>query len=114
MLVSHQYATNLSSSLSLSLSICFQIENLLEQLKDKDKQLAGLKERVQGLQTDSSNTDTALATLEEALSEKVQDRRRYDEEGEDGLVEKAGGQEKLTEPAGKRIEVALLVAGWMV
>ncbi|KAG7468770.1 ERC 2-like, partial [Solea senegalensis] len=46
------------------------IENLLEQLKDKDKQLAGLRERVQGFQTDSSNTDTALATLEEALSEK--------------------------------------------
>ncbi|XP_014907545.1 ERC protein 2-like isoform X6 [Poecilia latipinna] len=47
-----------------------KIENLLEQLKDKDKQLVGLRERVQGLQTDSSNTDTALATLEEALSEK--------------------------------------------
>ncbi|KAM8864338.1 ERC protein 2-like isoform 13-T14 [Spinachia spinachia] len=47
-----------------------EIENLLEQLKDKDKQLAGLRERVQGLQTDSSNTDTALTTLEEALSEK--------------------------------------------
>ncbi|XP_061668366.1 ERC protein 2-like isoform X10 [Syngnathoides biaculeatus] len=47
-----------------------EIENLLEQLKDKDKQLTGLKDRVQGLQTDSSNTDTALATLEEALSEK--------------------------------------------
>lgn len=49
----------------------------MEQLKDKDKQLAGLRERVQGLQTDSSNTDTALATLEEALSEKVQSRGRY-------------------------------------
>uniref|UniRef100_A0A8C9ZBI5 ELKS/RAB6-interacting/CAST family member 2 n=1 Tax=Sander lucioperca TaxID=283035 RepID=A0A8C9ZBI5_SANLU len=53
-----------------------KIENLLEQLKDKDKQLAGLRERVQGLQTDSSNTDTALATLEEALSEKVRNRGR--------------------------------------
>ena len=62
--------------LSLSLSISLQIENLLEQLKDKDKQLAGLRERVQGLQTDSSNTDTALATLEEALSEKVWNRGR--------------------------------------
>lgn len=56
--------------------LSLQIENLLEQLKDKDKQLAGLRERVQGLQTDSSNTDTALATLEEALSEKVQNRGR--------------------------------------
>lgn len=56
---------------SVSLFLSLQIENLLEQLKDKDKQLTGLRERVQGLQTDSSNTDTALATLEEALSEKV-------------------------------------------
>lgn len=51
-----------------------QIENLLEQLKDKDKQLAALREKVQGLQTDSSNTETALSTLEEALSEKVGER----------------------------------------
>ena len=49
-----------------------QIENLQEQLRDKDKQLGNLKDRVKSLQTDSSNTDTALATLEEALSEKVQ------------------------------------------
>lgn len=49
----------------------FQIENLQEQLKDKDKQLGNLRDRVKSLQTDSSNTDTALTTLEEALSEKV-------------------------------------------
>lgn len=48
-----------------------QIENLQEQLRDKDKQLGNLKDRIKSLQTDSSNTDTALATLEEALSEKV-------------------------------------------
>lgn len=53
-----------------SISQC-QIENLQEQLRDKDKQLGNLKDRVKSLQTDSSNTDTALATLEEALSEKV-------------------------------------------
>ncbi|XP_072538231.1 ERC protein 2 isoform X8 [Salminus brasiliensis] len=47
-----------------------KIENLLEQLKDKEKQLGSLRDRVKSLQTDSSNTDTALATLEEALSEK--------------------------------------------
>lgn len=53
-------------------SLCHnQIENLQEQLRDKDKQLGNLKDRVKSLQTDSSNTDTALATLEEALSEKV-------------------------------------------
>ncbi len=48
-----------------------QIENLQEQLKDKEKQMTSLKERVKSLQTDTSNTDTALTTLEEALSEKV-------------------------------------------
>eukprot|EP00064_Thunnus_orientalis_P026082 superscaffoldBa00015235_g26549 len=37
-----------------------------EQMWDKDKQLGSLKDRVKSLQTDSSNTDTALATLEEA------------------------------------------------
>lgn len=52
---------------------CFpvQIENLQDQLRDKDKQLGGLKDRVKSLQTDTSNTDTALGTLEEALAEKV-------------------------------------------
>lgn len=53
------------------LAFLTQIENLQEQLRDKDKQLGNLKDRVKSLQTDSSNTDTALATLEEALSEKV-------------------------------------------
>lgn len=56
----------------MSLPLCLsQIENLQEQLRDKDKQLGNLKDRVKSLQTDSTNTDTALATLEEALSEKV-------------------------------------------
>lgn len=50
---------------------CRQIENLLDQLRDKEKQLSGLKDRVKSLQTDTSNTDTALGTLEEALAEKV-------------------------------------------
>ena len=57
-----------------------QIENLLEQLRDKDKQLGSLRERVKSLQTDSSNTDTALSTLEEALSEKVQTERERERE----------------------------------
>lgn len=56
-------------------STLFQIENLQDQLKDKDKQLACLRDRVKSLQTDSSNTDTALVTLEEALSEKVEMKR---------------------------------------
>lgn len=66
-----------SSSLS-------QIENLQEQLRDKDKQLGNLKDRIKSLQTDSSNTDTALATLEEALSEKVRYRNMMG--GRGGLV----------------------------
>ncbi|XP_026124642.1 ERC protein 2-like [Carassius auratus] len=45
-------------------------ENLQEQLKDKNKQLNSLGDRMTSLQADSSNTDTALITLEEALSEK--------------------------------------------
>lgn len=48
-----------------------QIENLQEQLRDKEKQMSSLKERVKSLQADTSNTDTALTTLEESLSEKV-------------------------------------------
>ena len=48
-----------------------QIENLQEQLRDKEKQLSSLKERVKSLQADTSNTDTALTTLEESLAEKV-------------------------------------------
>lgn len=48
-----------------------QIENLQEQLRDKEKQMSSLKERVKSLQADTSNTDTALNTLEESLSEKV-------------------------------------------
>lgn len=48
-----------------------QIENLQEQLRDKEKQMNSLKERVKSLQADTSNTDTALTTLEEALAEKV-------------------------------------------
>uniref|UniRef100_A0A673WBC1 ELKS/RAB6-interacting/CAST family member 1a n=1 Tax=Salmo trutta TaxID=8032 RepID=A0A673WBC1_SALTR len=45
-----------------------KIENLQEQLRDKEKQMSSLKERVKSLQADTSNTDTALTTLEESLS----------------------------------------------
>nr|XP_024649344.1 LOW QUALITY PROTEIN: ELKS/Rab6-interacting/CAST family member 1 [Macaca nemestrina] len=48
-----------------------KIENLQEQLRDKEKQMSSLKERVKSLQADTTNTDTALTTLEEALAEKV-------------------------------------------
>lgn len=33
--------------------------------------MSSLKERVKSLQADTSNTDTALTTLEESLAEKV-------------------------------------------
>ncbi|KAM9694993.1 LOW QUALITY PROTEIN: ERC protein 2-like [Trichechus inunguis] len=59
-----------------------KIENL--QARDKDKQLTltNLKDRVKSLQTDSSNTDTALATLEKALSEKERIIERFKEQRE--------------------------------
>ncbi|KAG8128165.1 hypothetical protein E2320_015018, partial [Naja naja] len=71
----HLYATVSTFSLD-------HIENLQEQLRDKDKQLTNLKDRVKSLQTDSSNTDTALATLEEALSEKERIIERLKEQRE--------------------------------
>lgn len=55
----------------ISCTFTLQIENLQEQLRDKEKQMSSLKERVKSLQTDTSNTDTALNTLEESLAEKV-------------------------------------------
>lgn len=42
-------------------------------MRDKEKQMSSLKERVKSLQADTTNTDTALTTLEEALAEKVSD-----------------------------------------
>lgn len=53
-----------------------KIENLQEQLRDKEKQMSSLKERVKSLQADTTNTDTALTTLEEALAEKVSLKER--------------------------------------
>ena len=35
--------------------------------------MSSLKERVKSLQADTTNTDTALTTLEEALAEKLSD-----------------------------------------
>ena len=48
-----------------------RMENLQEQLRDKEKQMGSLTERVNSLQVHTSNTDTALTTLEESLAEKV-------------------------------------------
>lgn len=39
--------------------------------------MSSLKERVKSLQADTTNTDTALTTLEEALAEKVGDQPRF-------------------------------------
>ncbi|KAF4070679.1 hypothetical protein AMELA_G00288260 [Ameiurus melas] len=70
-----------------------KIENLQDQLKDKEKQLGCLRDRMKSLQTDSSNTDTALATLEEALSEKemvieqLKEKREKEEWEKQGEIE---------------------------
>uniref|UniRef100_A0A3B3DB40 ELKS/RAB6-interacting/CAST family member 1 n=1 Tax=Oryzias melastigma TaxID=30732 RepID=A0A3B3DB40_ORYME len=70
-----------------------KIENLLDQLRDKEKQLSGLKDRVKSLQTDTSNTDTALGTLEEALSEKERIIERLKEQREKEEREKGDEME---------------------
>ncbi|CAL8237682.1 unnamed protein product, partial [Lota lota] len=53
-----------------------KVGNLQEQLRDKEKQVGKLKERVKSLQVDTSNKDTALSTLEESLAEKERDIER--------------------------------------
>lgn len=72
--------------------------------------MAGLRERVQGLQTDSSNTDTALATLEEALSEKVRVMRKSSVSIQKKKKRKGENQHSRIE---FQRDVVLFVAGWM-
>ncbi|XP_058641314.1 ERC protein 2 [Onychostoma macrolepis] len=72
-------------------------ENLQEQLKDKDKQLDSLGDRVTSLQADTSNTDTALITLEEALSEKIEEAEMYKNENKELKSQLASLQERLSE-----------------
>lgn len=69
----------MSIHINLTSTPVSQIENLQEQLRDKEKQMSSLRERVKSLQTDTSNTDTALTTLEDSLAEKVRvtSRGRY-------------------------------------
>ena len=47
-----------------------RMDNQQEQLRDKEKQIGSLKDRVKFLFADTSNTDTVLTTLEESLAEK--------------------------------------------
>ncbi|RXN21883.1 ERC 2 [Labeo rohita] len=74
-----------------------KVENLQEQLKDKDKQLDSLGDRMTSLQADSSNTDTALITLEEALSEKIEEAEMYKNENKELKSQLASLQERLSE-----------------
>ncbi|KAJ7418018.1 ELKS/Rab6-interacting/CAST family member 1 [Willisornis vidua] len=62
------------------LQLSEDIENLQEQLRDKEKQMSSLKDRVKSLQADTTNTDTALTTLEEALAEKEKTIERLKEQ----------------------------------
>lgn len=50
-----------------------QIENLQEQHRDIRKSRWAAWRKIKSLQADTTNTDTALTTLEEALAEKVGD-----------------------------------------
>ncbi|XP_016396985.1 ERC protein 2 [Sinocyclocheilus rhinocerous] len=72
-------------------------ENLQEQLKDKNKQFDSLGDRMTSLQANSSNTDTALVTLEEALSEKVEEAEMYKNENKELKSQLASLQERLSE-----------------
>ncbi|KAI2661204.1 ERC protein 2 [Labeo rohita] len=77
--------------------VLLRVENLQEQLKDKDKQLDSLGDRMTSLQADSSNTDTALITLEEALSEKIEEAEMYKNENKELKSQLASLQERLSE-----------------
>ena len=46
------------------------MENLQEQLRDKEKQMGSLKGRIKSLQADTSNKDSALTRLVESVAEK--------------------------------------------
>ncbi|XP_067268525.1 ERC protein 2 [Pseudorasbora parva] len=86
-----------------------KVENLQEQLKDREKQLESLGERVTSLQADSSNTDTALITLEEALSEKIEEAEMHKNENMELKSKLAVLQERLSD---KEASEAEHVARW--
>ncbi|XP_051965287.1 ERC protein 2 [Xyrauchen texanus] len=74
-----------------------KVENLQEQLKDMDKQLEGLDNKMTSLQADSSNTDTALITLEEALSEKIEEVEVYKNENKKLKIKLASLQTRISD-----------------
>lgn len=61
-----------------------KIESLAEVVREKDKQLEVIKDRLISLQQDSSTSDSALATMEEALTEKEKIITRLRAELENG------------------------------
>uniref|UniRef100_A0A673G5Z4 Uncharacterized protein n=1 Tax=Sinocyclocheilus rhinocerous TaxID=307959 RepID=A0A673G5Z4_9TELE len=100
-------------------------ENLQEQLKDKNKQFDSLGDRMTSLQANSSNTDTALVTLEEALSEKVlyicertrkrasrEEAEMYKNENKELKSQLASLQERLSEKEVLKVFEAEHVARW--
>uniref|UniRef100_A0A671KMC5 ELKS/RAB6-interacting/CAST family member 2 n=1 Tax=Sinocyclocheilus anshuiensis TaxID=1608454 RepID=A0A671KMC5_9TELE len=101
-----------------------KVENMQEQLKDKDKQLDNLGDRMTSLQADSSNTDTALITLKEALSEKVlniqymreqeriEEAEMYKNENKELKSQLASLQERLSEKKVLKACEAEHVARW--
>ncbi|CAL8337499.1 unnamed protein product [Boreogadus saida] len=58
-----------------------RMENLQEQLRDKEKQMGSLKGRIKSLQADTSDTDSALTTLVDALAEQGHTIQRLKEKG---------------------------------
>ncbi|XP_073767438.1 ELKS/Rab6-interacting/CAST family member 1 isoform X2 [Danio rerio] len=86
-----------------------KLENLAQQLKERDTQLVSLELRVSSLQADSSNTDSALITLEEALSQKIEEAEMQKNENNELKSKLASLQQRLSE---KQACDSDRVSGW--
>ena len=54
-----------------------QIDNLEEQIKEKDMQVSSTKAKLASLQADHSSSGTALSSLEELLADKDQQIEKF-------------------------------------
>ena len=73
-----------------------QIDNLTEQLKDRDNQASSLRERISALQADQTSSDTAVSSLEDALIEKDQTIQKLRGEQDQGVRDKQETVERLS------------------
>ena len=73
-----------------------QIDNLTEQLKDRDNQASSLRERISALQADQTSSDTAVSSLEDALIEKDETIQKLRGEQDQGVRDKQETVERLS------------------